>query len=208
MEVGSRKNKGPALISREGFERLYWQLQYLIRISREEVAENLKDARSHGRNPRNLELRTAKEKRHWIEWSITRLEREMRSCQVVVSPPLKDGRVHFGSRVRLHNLRKKREEVFLLVGEFESDPARGLLSVDSPLGRAVLGKRAGAGVEVETPEGGKGVLPLRGLLRGRQNIPAAGRGFPNTFLRRNKEIIIWISIFHITDASPGPFFDV
>ncbi len=153
VESEERGNKDRALISRLGYERLYWQLQYLIRVSREEVAESLREALSHGRNPRNLELRTAREKRHWVEWSIRRLRREMRACQVVVSPPLNDGRIHFGSLVRLRNLRKNREEVYRLVGRFESDPARGMLSVDSPLGRAIRGQRAGARVEVETPEG-------------------------------------------------------
>ena len=153
METKPRRTKAPALISREGFERLYWQLQYLVRISREEAARDLKEARSFGPNPRNLERRTALEKHHWVEWSIARLQREMRSCQVVVSPPLGDGRVHFGSLVRLRNLDRDREEVYRLVGAYESDPAQGLLSVDSPLGRELMGRRAGTGIEVKTPDG-------------------------------------------------------
>ncbi len=112
----------------------------------------MKGARSLGAGPRNLELRTAKEKLHWVEWSIRRLEKEIRSCRVVVSPGIEDGRIRFGSRVRLCNQRKKREEVYLLVGRYESDPTEGLLSVDSPLGKAILGKSAGAAVAVEAPE--------------------------------------------------------
>ncbi len=153
MKTGIRENEDQTLISREGFERLYWQLQYFIRISRAEAVEGMREAISHGRNHRNLELRTAREKRHWVEWSIKRLFREMEACQVIVSVPSNDGRVHFGSLVRLHNVRENKEEVYRIVGRSESDPAMGLISLESPVGRALMGKRVGTKVEVATPKG-------------------------------------------------------
>ena len=75
-------------------------------------------------------------------------------------PAPADGRVHFGSLVRLLNLDRDREEVYRIVGRFESDPAQGRLSMDSPLGQAVAEAKAGALVEVQTPRGKVGYLVL------------------------------------------------
>ena len=160
MAARTDDKKAPALISRQGFERLHWRLQYLIRVARLEVARELKEAASHGYGLQNLELKTAREKHRQLEWSIAKLLEEIALCQVVVSPPPADGRVHFGSLVRLLNLDRDREEVYRIVGRFESDPAQGRLSMDSPLGQAVAEAKAGALVEVQTPRGKVGYLVL------------------------------------------------
>lgn len=157
------KNQGqekPALISRQGYERLHWRLQYLLRVSRLEVAGELKEAASHGYGEANLELKAAREKHRQLEWSIARLMEEMALCRVVVTPPPADGRVHFGSLVRLLNLDRDREEVYQIVGRFESDPAQGRISLDSPLGSALEETEAGAMIKVETPKGKVGYLVL------------------------------------------------
>ena len=162
MKARTRESRRPALVSREGYERLYWRLQYLIRVSRQESAKDLEQAASFGPGPRNPELRSARESRHWVEWSIEKLVEEMEACQVIISPPPADGRVHFGSLVRLMNRRRKIEELYRIVGRAESDPRAGRLSLESPVGRAIMGKSVGTVVEVETPAGPESYL-IRGI---------------------------------------------
>ena len=146
-------------ITKLGYQRLHWQLEYLRRRSRWEAARDLAEAREHGITNRNLQWRTAREKQRWVESRIKDLERKIEQSEVVISPIQTAGYVAFGVfvEVRLIGLSSlpglNRGMVFQLVGPYESDASAGRLSVDSPLGRELLGRRLGEVVDVEAPRG-------------------------------------------------------
>ena len=146
-------------ITKLGYERLHWQLEYLRRCSRREVARDLAEARECGITNRNLQWRTAREKQHWVESRIEDLERKIEQSEVVISPIQTAGYVAFGVFVEVHLIGPSplagfdRGRVFQLVGPFESDVSAGRLSVDSPLGRELLGRCLGEVVTIEAPRG-------------------------------------------------------
>ncbi len=140
-------------ITRDGYERLYWQLQYLLRQSRREVCRALASARESGITNRNLEWRTAREKQHLVETRIRQLADMMDRCEISLGPSKAGGRVGFGLFVEVVNNRTGRGRVFQMVGPFESDVGSGRLSVHSPVGRGLMGRRVGERVAVECPGG-------------------------------------------------------
>ncbi|MBW2617663.1 MAG: transcription elongation factor GreA [Deltaproteobacteria bacterium] len=144
-------NKVP--ITRPGHERLYWQLQYLRRYARRQVANDLADAREFGITNRNLQWRTAREKQAWVESRIQDLTSKIASCEVIISPLGRPGRVIFGSWVRIHNLQTGQTDTFQMVGPYESDILAGRLSIASPVGRLLLNRAEGDRVKVQTPNG-------------------------------------------------------
>ncbi len=140
-------------ITRDGYERLYWQLQYLLRESRREVRRALAAARESGLTSRNLEWRTAREKQHLVESRIRQLSEMMAQCEVFLTPPLAFGRVGFGLFVEVINILTGHAQVFQMVGPYESDVGSGRLSVLSPVGRRLLGRRVGEKVWIKCPGG-------------------------------------------------------
>lgn len=142
-----------APITRQGYERLYWQLQYLKRHARRDVARGLEAAREQGLTIRNLEWRTAREKQWWVESRIDRLERMLMNCEVIVHRLEATDRARFGFQVRLRCAETGRERVYQLVGPYESDVSMGKLSIDSPAGQAVFGRAKGEAVTFLAPSG-------------------------------------------------------
>ena len=140
-------------ITRLGYERLYWQLQYMKRYVRREVAEDLAAARAHGITINNLEWRTAREKQYLVESRIQGLEEMLASCEVVVSPLNPGRRVCFGLWVRIVNTQTGRKAVYQMVGPYESDVSAGRLSIYSPVGRELIGREVGDRVTVYAPGG-------------------------------------------------------
>ena len=148
-------------ITRDGYERLYWQLRYLLGHSRREVRLALAAARESGITQRNLEWRTAREKQHLVESQIRRLTEMMDRCEIRLSPPQSRGRVGFGLFVEVINNRTGRGRVFQMVGPFESDVSAGRLSVHSPVGRGLMDRRVGERVAVRCPGGVASYLVAR-----------------------------------------------
>ncbi len=142
------------LVTEEGFKKLKEELEYLKDTRRKQVAERLKEAISYGDLSENSEYQEAKEEQAFLEGKINDLEKQLQSAQVVKDSEIKKNTVHIGSTVTLNSKGKFLGE-FLIVGATEADPFNNKISNESPVGSALLGKKKGVVVEVETPSGKK-----------------------------------------------------
>lgn len=140
----------PYYISDEGLKELKKELETLRTVKRPEIAEHIKEAKALGDLSENAEYQEAKESQAINEGRIAELEDLLRRA-VVIKKRDGLGRVWIGSTVEVKSGIKHR--AFTIVGSEESDPSRGLISNESPLGQAFLGKEVGDEVEVETPGG-------------------------------------------------------
>ncbi|MCS6986779.1 MAG: transcription elongation factor GreA [Sphingomonadaceae bacterium] len=136
----------------EGHEKLVAQLKRLKEIERPETVEAIEEARAHGDLSENAEYHAAKERQGQIEAQIAELEDKLARAHVIDPRTLSGDRVVFGATVDLVD-EEDRRVVYQLVGELEADAKRGRISYNSPLGRALIGRREGEEVEVSTPSG-------------------------------------------------------
>jgi transcription elongation factor GreA len=142
-------------ITREGYDRLWAEIQRLQQEERPRVIEAIADARRHGDITENAEFEAAKERQALLEGKINDLYKKLSECEVVEPPKAPPERVVFGSTVALENQDTGEEVRYRLVGPFESDLASGTISVTSPIGRAIIGKEVGDEVQVRAPGGVK-----------------------------------------------------
>jgi len=140
----------PYYVTEAALKELRSELEMLKTKKRQEIAERLKEAKSMGDLSENAEYQEAKEAQAFVERRIAELDNLIRRA-VVIKKRSSSGEVAIGSTVEVKNGLKRRK--FTIVGPEEANPAAGLISNESPLGTAFLGKRVGDSVEVETPAG-------------------------------------------------------
>ena len=140
-------------MTRAGFERLREELDRLKRIERPAITRAIGEARAHGDLSENAEYHAAREKQSFIEGRINELEGKIGHAEVI-DPPNGGDRVTFGSTVHLADESGK-EVRYWIVGSDEADPARGRISILSPLARTLIGKRVGDSVKAQLPGGVK-----------------------------------------------------
>ena len=138
-------------ITRQGLSRLEAELEVLRSVRRHEVAEKIRLAREMGSTENNAEYDDAKNDQAFIEGRILVLENIVKGA-TVIDKSSSSGIIELGSGVLLHNQDGKVDQ-FVIVGSTEANPVEGRISNESPVGRALLGKRAGDVVEVVTPAG-------------------------------------------------------
>ena len=139
------------IITQQGLDKLKSELEHLISIRRQEVADEIKRAREMGGTENNAEYEDAKNDQAFVEGRILTLENIVWNAEVIESPSLPDV-VELGNKVLIQNQDGKIEQ-FTIVGSAEADPLAGKISNESPVGRAILGKRIDDEVEVSTPSG-------------------------------------------------------
>lgn len=139
-------------ITREGLSALEAEIATLETDARREMAERLRTARSWGDLKENSEYHDAKDAQAHLETRIQRL-RELRRNAVVVEPAGQAGAVGLGAVVTVRDFGSGRETTHTIVSTAESDPAAGLLGIDSPLGRALAGAQVGDEVAFQAPRG-------------------------------------------------------
>ncbi len=140
-------------ITKEGYERLKKELEHLEKVERYEVIKAIEEARAHGDLSENAEYHAAKERQGQIEARIQYLNSKLASAEVIDCSNQSCEKVIFGVKVRLENLDTGEEVVYQLVGPDESDIKEGKISIQSPLGMALLGKEEGDEVEFRSPSG-------------------------------------------------------
>jgi transcription elongation factor GreA len=141
------------VITREGLERLSEELERLTMQGRFEIAERLSHATaSQADHAENADLLGVREDQVLLERRIALLEESLRSAQVVHPRP-GNGRVDVGERVRVREVDSGERLELELVGPLESDPSAGRISVASPLGKAIVGRRRGEVADVDAPRG-------------------------------------------------------
>lgn len=137
----------------EGLKNLENRLKYLIEVRRSEVAERLRQALEEGGDlSENAEYEDAKNEQAFVEGEIMRLETILSSAQVIEETGNKDT-VSLGSRITVIEKGTKQEEIYHLVGSAEAKPSEGKISLESPLGKALLGAKVGSKVVVNAPDG-------------------------------------------------------
>jgi len=137
------------LLTKEGLDTLHAEHEELVKIKRPATVVRLSDAREAGDLSENSEYVAAKQDLSFIDGRIAELEDILRGAKIISSK--KTGLIDIGSKVTLHVNGKKEE--FSLVGEWEADPMHKKISHESPLGKALLGKKVGEIAEVEAPVG-------------------------------------------------------
>jgi transcription elongation factor GreA len=139
-------------ITPEGLEALKAELERLEGDARRDIAQRIKVARELGDLSENAEYHIAKEDQAHLETKILRLNERLRAARVVQAPKQSDV-VVFGATVTVADEDSGRESTWTLVGPTEADVAAGKLSSESPVAKALMGRRAGDAFEVQTPRG-------------------------------------------------------
>ena len=140
-------------ITIEGFEALKEEFQRLKTIERPENIKAIEVARSHGDLSENAEFDAAKDRQSFIEGRIGELGYKIASAKVIDPDSVPKDCVRFASKVLIENLDSEEEVEYMIVGQEESDIRMGKISVSSPLGRALLGKKPGDEVVLQAPGG-------------------------------------------------------
>src|SRR3954467_4703931 len=143
-------NNKPSYLSREGLEKLRAELEEMTNVRRAEVAARIHDAKEHGDLSENAEYEDAKNEQAFVEGRIQTLEALIKNATIIDEHHSTD-HVQIGSAVDVG--RPRGQAPFTLVGSAEAKPAEGRISNESPVGRALLGKKKGEKVVVKVPAG-------------------------------------------------------
>jgi len=138
-----------------GFESLEAEVRHLKTIERPSIIKAISSAREHGDLSENAEYHAAKERQSYVEGRLMELEDKISRAQVIDVAKLSGKDVKFGATVKLLDEDTEDKITYQIVGEIEADVKAGRISITSPLGRALIGKKIGDAVEVNTPGGGK-----------------------------------------------------
>lgn len=150
-------------ITRAGYETLHKELQHLKTVERPNVIKAIEEARAHGDLSENAEFEAAKERQAFIEARVSELSFKLNSADVIDPDKLPKDRAVFASRVLLENVDTGEGVEYQLVGPEESDINQGRISIASPLGKAIVGRRPGDEIVLQAP-GGKRVYELVEIL--------------------------------------------
>ncbi len=141
------------LLTPEGLERLREEIQYLTTDKRREVAERIKHAREFGDISENSEYDDAKNEQAMLEQRIAQLEERLSRARLIEKEDVPKGVVAVGTRVRLRDMDANQTIEYVIVGSAEANPGERKLSNESPVGKAIIGRKKGEIVEVTAPRG-------------------------------------------------------
>ena len=141
------------ILTAEGYEKLKQEIEYLSNDKRREVADRIRVAREFGDIAENAEYDDAKNEQALLEHRIATLEERLRSARVLSKKDVAKDVVSVGSKVRLRDIDAKQTVEYRIVGSAEANPAENKLSNESPVGKAIMGKKKGEVVEVSAPRG-------------------------------------------------------
>jgi len=143
------------ILTPQGYENLKHELDVLRTAKRREIAERIRVAREFGDIAENAEYDDAKNEQAMLEHKIAQLEERLLHARVIDAGDVDTSVVSVGSRVRLRDIDAKETIEYHIVGSAEANPAEQKLSNESPVGKAIIGKKKGETVEVATPRGAK-----------------------------------------------------
>jgi transcription elongation factor GreA len=149
LEAGVKE----VLLTQEGYEKLKGEIEYPSTEKRREVAERIKTAREFGDISENSEYDDAKNEQAMLEHRISQLEERLKAARVIEAGDVSTDAVTVGTKVRLRNLQTNKSVEYFIVGSAEANPAEQKLSNESPVGKAIIGKKKGETVEVAAPRG-------------------------------------------------------
>ena len=139
----------------EGFAKLQNDLGNLVNDKRPKIIEAIAEARSHGDLSENAEYQYAKEQQSLIEGKISELESVLAHAEIIDISKLSGKDIKFGATVKIEEDETKKQSMYQLVGEYESDINNNKISINSPLARALISKVKNDIIEVNSPKGTK-----------------------------------------------------
>ena len=142
-------------LTHDALQELQDELDHLKSVGRREMSEKIKVALSFGDLSENSEYDEAKSEQGKMESRIQELEATIQNAEIIDESELSADTVNRSSKVTIHDLDMDEDETFVIVGFTQADPLNGKLSDESPIGKAILGKREGDVVEVELPNNKK-----------------------------------------------------
>ena len=141
-------------ITKAGEKDLSEKLRQLKIKDRPEISQAIAEARAHGDLKENAEYHAAKEQQGFIEAKIQEIEHALANAQVIdVKDIPETGRVVFGATIDLYDLTNDKSITYKIVGNLESDPEVGLISIQTPIAQGLMGKNVGDEVSISTPSG-------------------------------------------------------
>jgi transcription elongation factor GreA len=141
------------ILTPEGYEKLKQEIDYLSNEKRREVADRIRTAREFGDIAENAEYDDAKNEQALLEHRIATLEERLRNARVITKKDVAKDVVSIGSKVKLRDISAKQTVEYRIVGSAEANPAENKLSNESPVGKAIMGRKKGETVEVAAPRG-------------------------------------------------------
>ena len=141
------------ILTPEGYEKLKQEIEYLRGDRRREVADRIRVAREFGDIAENAEYDDAKNEQAMLEHRIAQLEERLSAARVIAKGDIKKDVVSIGSVVRLRDVDAKETFEYHIVGSAEANPSASKLSNESPVGKAIMGRKKGETVEVSAPRG-------------------------------------------------------
>jgi transcription elongation factor GreA len=141
------------ILTQDGLRKLEEELEHLKSVKRREVAERIKVAIGYGDISENSEYEDAKNEQAFIEGRVITLEKMLRNARIINDDEIDTDVVSIGSKVVLEDLEFGEKEEYTIVGTAESDPSQNKISNESPVGKAILGKKKGSIVDVNVPAG-------------------------------------------------------
>lgn len=140
-------------LTREGYEKMIEELESLKHVKRREISKAIEHARSLGDLKENAEYHAAKEAMAYNEKRIAELEDKLSRTEIIDSSKMPAGKAYIGAKVKLIDLDNSEELEYTLVGQDEADAVKGLISITSPVGKAILGHKIDDIIKIEVPAG-------------------------------------------------------
>ena len=150
-------------LTKDGYKALQEKLDYLKSVKRDEVSKKIGVAREFGDLSENAEYDAAKEEQAQVEAEIVEIENKLRFGKIINQKKLDTSKVNAGCFVKLLDLDFDDEFEYQIVGATESDPAKGIISNESPVGQALLGKKVGDTVQIILPQNNNATIRLKVL---------------------------------------------
>ena len=142
-------------MTEEGYTTMVTAVKFMKSEERPRIIRAIEEARAHGDLSENAEYHSAKEAQGWNETRISEMEDRLSRAEVIDPAKLSGDTVMFGAKLTLIDQDSKAEVKYQIVGDFEADVKKGRISISSPIARALIGKKKGDNVEVNTPGGGR-----------------------------------------------------
>ena len=137
----------------EGHLSLQEELKHLIRVERPKVIQDIAEARAHGDLSENAEYDAAKERQGFVEGRISEINGKMALSQVIDISGIDTDKVIFGATVKMFDVESEVESTYRIVGQDEANIKQGLISINSPVARALIGHRVDDEVSIKVPSG-------------------------------------------------------
>ncbi len=141
------------MLTDEGLKKLEDELEYLKTVKRKEVSAKIKEALGFGDLSENAEYDEAKNEQAQVEVRIVQLEKMLKNAKVIDQDDVEIDKVGLGTKVKVYDIDMEEEIVYSMVGSTEADPDQNKISDESPVGKALMGKKVGEEAIISTPAG-------------------------------------------------------